>query len=142
MISALSLTETTRPIKLPPMPEGIVNGITVNVWVRRTGTSSRQRIIQFGTATGEYFVLGTGDNASSLAIGIERGATRSEMVCDGALPINRWVKVSAMWFPLFQLVSIAVFDITLVAVPLSVLCRSWKSCSFRFRSSSEPAIRR
>ena len=113
MISALSLTETTRPIKLPPMPEGIVNGITVNVWVRRTGTSSRQRIIQFGTATGEYFVLGTGDNASSLAIGIERGATRSEMVCDGALPINRWVKVSAMWFPLFQLVSIAVFDITL-----------------------------
>jgi hypothetical protein len=68
MITALSLTETTRPIKLPQMPEGMVNGITVNVWVRRTGTGSRQRIIQFGTATGEYFVLGTGDNASSLSM--------------------------------------------------------------------------
>lgn len=113
MITALSFTETTRPIKLPKMSEGIGNGIAVNVWVRRTGTSARQRIIQFGTAAGEYFVLGTGDDPSSLAIGVERGATRSEMVCEGALPLNRWVKVSAMWLPLFQLVSVAVFDISL-----------------------------
>jgi hypothetical protein len=85
------------------------------------------------------------------------------MVCDGALPINRWVKVSAMWFPMFQLVSIAVFDITLEQQSIGVFptgplvdiqvaggvagspfvgtCRTWKSCSFRFRSFSEPSDR-
>lgn len=113
MITALSFSSATHKIKLPPMSEGIGNGIIVTVWVRRTGTGSRQRIIQFGTAASEYFVLGTGDNPSDLAIGIERGATRSEMVCEGALPQNRWVKVTAIWFPLFQLVQLSVFDILL-----------------------------
>lgn len=113
MITALSFSSATPKIKLPQMSEGIGNGITVHVWVRRTGTGTRQRIIQFGNAAGERLVLGTGDEPSSLAIGVERGSTRSEMVCEGALPLNRWVKVSATWFPLFQLVSLAVFDITL-----------------------------
>lgn len=113
MITALSFSSATHKIKLPPMSEGIGNGITVTVWVRRTGTGSRQRIIQFGTAAGEQFVLGTGDNPSDLAIGIDRGATRSELVCEGALPQNRWVKVTAIWFPLFQLVQLSVFDILL-----------------------------
>ena len=113
MITALSFQATTQKIKLPQMSEGIGNGIAVNVWVRRTGTGSRQRIVQFGNAVGEYFVLGTGDSPNSLAVGIERGTTRNEMVCEGALPLNRWVKVTATWFPLFQCVSLAVFDITL-----------------------------
>lgn len=113
MITALSFHATTQKIKLPQMSEGIGNGIAVTVWVRRTGTGSRQRIIQLGNAVGEYFVLGTGDSPNSLAIGIERGTNRNEMVCEGALPLNRWVKVSAMWFPLFQSVSLSVFDITL-----------------------------
>lgn len=113
MITALSFSSATPKIKLPQMSEGIGNGITVHVWVRRTGTGTRQRIIQFGNAAGERLVLGTGDEPSSLAIGVERGSTRSEMICEGALPQNRWVKVTATWFPLFQLVSLAVFDITL-----------------------------
>jgi hypothetical protein len=98
MITALSFQATTQKIKLPQMSEGIGNGISVNVWVRRTGTGSRQRIIQLGNAAGEYFVLGTGDSPNSLAVGIERGTNRNEMVCEGALPLNRWVKVTATWF--------------------------------------------
>ena len=111
MINVLSFADNTRPIKLPQMSEGIGNGITVHIWVRRTGNNARQRIVQFGTAQGEYLVLGTGDDPSSITVGFERGTTRNEMTCEGVLPLNTWVKVSATWFPLFQLASLSIFDI-------------------------------
>lgn len=118
MIRALTFTETSRPIQLPTMTEGINNGLQIILWVRRTGSGSRQRILQLGTASGGYVVLGTGDRDNSLALGIEQGGTRRELVCEGALPLNRWVKVTALLFSSFQLAKLSVYDIDLGQQPI------------------------
>lgn len=112
MISTLVFTPTSRPIKLPAITEGFGNGIQLTVWVRRTGGGSRQRIIDLGTAAGLHLVLGTGDLDDSLAIGIEQGTDRKEVVAEGALPLNRWVKVTALASSI-GIANLSVFDIHL-----------------------------
>lgn len=95
MITSLAFTETSPPIQLPQIAEGLGAGILINVWVRRTGTGVRQRILDLATADGTHLYVGTGDQADSLTLGVERGTARKEVVALGALPQNRWVKVTA-----------------------------------------------
>jgi len=112
MIRTLTFSATSHPIKLPAMAEGFGNGISINIWVRRTGSGGRQRIVDLGTAAGVHLVLGTGDQDDSLALGIENGTERRELVCEGALPLNRWVKVSALATSM-GIAKLSVFDIDL-----------------------------
>lgn len=115
MIRALEFTATTHPIQLPSMTEGFGSGILINVWVRRTGTGVRQRIVDMTTAAGVHLFLGTGDQADTLTVGIEDATHRQEVVALGALPLNRWVKVMAKVFPEFGtgFATLSVFDIDL-----------------------------
>ena len=117
MISTLVFSPTSRPIKLPAVTEGFGNGILLTVWVRRTGSGSRQRIVDLGTAAGLHLVLGTGDQDDSLAIGIEQGTDRKEVVAEGALPLNRWVKVTALASSI-GVANLSVFDIHLETAPI------------------------
>lgn len=97
MISTLSFTPDTNPIKFPPIPEGFARGLRFVLWIRRTGTGTRQRIIELGNGAGTRLVLETGDQADSLTLGVERdNAGRTEIVARGALPLNRWIRVTAI----------------------------------------------
>lgn len=95
MIHTLAFTETSHPIKLPAISGGFGRGMLFKVWIRRSGSGGRQRIIDLSTTAGVHVVLGSGDREDSLSIGIEDGTDRSEVVALGAMPLNRWVRVTA-----------------------------------------------
>jgi hypothetical protein len=110
MISTLSFAMNPGPIKFPPIVGGYASGLRFQLWVRRTGTAARQRIIELGNGAGTRLVLETGDLPDSLTLGVERdGAGRTEITALGALPQNRWVQVTAVvpasgnaWLALFS----------------------------------------
>jgi len=110
MISTLSFALNPGPIKFPPIVGGFASGLRFHLWVRRTGTGTRQRIIELGNGAGTRLVLETGDLQDSLTLGVERdGAGRTEITALGALPQNRWVQVTAVvpatgnaWLALFS----------------------------------------
>ncbi|MBL9042456.1 MAG: LamG domain-containing protein [Myxococcales bacterium] len=95
MIHTLAFTATSHPIKLPAINGGLGRGMIFKVWVRRSGSGGRQRILNFVTSAGAHVVLGSGDREDSLAIGVEIGTERTEVVAMGAMPLNRWVRVTA-----------------------------------------------
>ena len=122
------------------MAEGFGNGISINVWVRRTGSGGRQRILDLGTAAGVHLVLGTGDQADSLAIGIEQGSTRTELVCEGALPLNRWVKVTAL-ATMLGIAKLSVFDIDLEqGIIGTVAAGAFTECSIAGGAAGSPFV--
>lgn len=100
MISALSFTPDTNPIKFPTITDGFSGGLRFVLWIRRTGSSTRQRIIELGNGAGTRLVLETGDQADSLTLGVERDSSgRTEIVALGALPQDRWIRVIAVVSP-------------------------------------------
>lgn len=97
MLSTLSFTPDTNPIKFPLITEGFSTGLRLVLWIRRTGVETRQRIIELGNGAGTRLVLETGDQADSLTLGVERDASgRTEIVALSALPQNRWIRVTAV----------------------------------------------
>lgn len=93
MIKTLSFTDTTNPIKLPSITEDPKNGVKLQLWIRRTGNTARQCIIELGNDSGQTVVLGTGDDPDDLILSFEQGTSRKELVVQGALPQYRWVQV-------------------------------------------------
>lgn len=95
MIHTLAFTATSHPIKLPAITSGFGRGMLIKVWIRRSGAGGRQRVVDLVTSAGVHVVLGSGDREDSLSIGIEDGTDRKEVVALGAMPLNRWVRVTA-----------------------------------------------
>lgn len=96
MIKTLNFSAQTSIIQLPSITAGIPanHGIQLKLWIRRTGTAARQRIVELGNDSGRL-ILGTGDQQGSLRLTVVQGTTRNEIVTLAALPIGRWVQVTA-----------------------------------------------
>lgn len=126
MLTTLSFSASTPPIVLPAIIGGPGNGIQVQLWIKRSGGAVRQRIIELSPDGGPHLVLGTGDQADSLTLGIEQGTSRAELVALGALPVGHWVQITAVLrntgaanLSVFSVPAVSGFIGTLGSAPLS-----------------------
>lgn len=96
MIKTLAFTDKTNPIKLPAITEDPRNGVQLQLWIRRTGNTGRQCIIELGNNSGQTVVVGTGEDPEDLVLSFAQATSRKELVVQGALPQYRWVQVKVV----------------------------------------------
>ena len=98
MIEALRFQQASPKLVAPPIAEGFPNGLVVQLWIRRTGDTTRQPIVELAGATSRI-VLGTGARPDVLSLAVITNGVTTEISAPGALPIARWVQVRAILRP-------------------------------------------
>jgi hypothetical protein len=78
-------------LALPGFSEGFSEGLTLQLWVLLRRGGGQRRILELG---GGLF-LGEGSQPESLALGVEGPEGEAVLTAPGALPVGRWVQVSA-----------------------------------------------
>lgn len=94
MIEALRFAQASPKLIAPPIAEGLPNGLVLQLWIRRTGDTTRQPIVELAGATSQI-VLRTGDRPDVLSLALIANGKTTEISAPGALPIARWVQVRA-----------------------------------------------
>jgi hypothetical protein len=95
MIEALRFQQTSPKLVAPPISGGLPKGLVLQLWIRRTGDSTRQPIVELA-GDSSRLVLGTGARPDVLSLALTANGTTTEITAPGPLSIARWVQVRAV----------------------------------------------
>ena len=97
MLRAFSFRGDSFTLEPPPISGDLSGGLVVDLWVYRASAEPGQRLLELVAQDGGRWLLECGPDAASVAnlvLSQQRGDTRALFTARGALPQERWVKLT------------------------------------------------